>query len=124
MSRAARSIFAFGLYVLVLGLLLITFPNLVIEPFGFPAAREPWIRVLGVVVVVLGCYYIQAARQEVTAFFRWTIWGRATILGGFTALVLAGLAAPALIAFGTLDAAGALWTALALRAGSGTESGS
>jgi hypothetical protein len=116
MSRAARSILVFGVYVLVLGLLLIALPNLVIGPFGFAEAREPWIRVLGVVVVVLGSYYVQAAQQGVTAFFQWTVWGRGGILAGFTVLVLAGLAGPALIFFGVVDAAGAIWTALELRA--------
>lgn len=115
MNRAARSIFVFGIYIVVLGLLLATRPALVIGPFGFPVPQEPWIRVLGVVVFVLGCYYVQAARQDVTAFFRFTLWGRGAILAGFTLLVLAGLAAPALIVFGAIDVAGAAWTALALR---------
>lgn len=116
MSRAARSIFVFGIYIVVLGGLLATRPSLVVGPFGFPDPQEPWIRVLGVVVFVLGCYYVQAARQHVTAFFRWTVWGRSAILAGFTLLVIAGVAAPALIVFGAIDAAGAAWTALALRA--------
>jgi len=116
MSRAARSIFIFGVYIVVLGFLLSTLPNIIIGPFGLPEAREVWIRVLGVVAFVLGCYYVQAARQEVTAFFHWTIWGRGAILVGFTLLVVAGQAAPALILFGVVDAAGAAWTALELRA--------
>jgi hypothetical protein len=115
MSRAARSIFVFGVYIVVTGLLLSTFPDLLLGPLGFPLAHEPWIRVLGVVALVLGCYYVQAARQEVESFFRWTIWGRAIILVGFSLLVVAGEAAPALIVFGAIDAAGAAWTALELR---------
>ena len=116
MNRVARSIFLFGLYIAVLGLLLTTVPGLVIGPFGFEQPREPWIRVLGVVVFVLGCYYVQAARQDVTPFFGWTIWGRCLVLVGFTLLVAGGLVAPALIIFGVIDAAGAAWTALEIRA--------
>ena len=116
MTRVARTIFVFGLYIVALGILLIALPNLVIGPFGFPETREPWIRVLGVVAVVLGLYYIQAARQEVTAFFNWTIWGRCAVLAGFAGLVIAGVAAPPLILFGAIDAGGAAWTALELRA--------
>lgn len=115
MSRAARSIFVFGMYIVVLGFLLSTLPNVVLGPFGFPEAREVWVRVLGVVVFVLGGYYVQAARKDVTAFFEWTVWGRGVILVGFTLLVVAGQAAPALILFGVIDAAGAAWTALELR---------
>jgi hypothetical protein len=122
MSRAARSVLVFGAYIVGLGLLLATAPALVVGPFGFPEPQEPWIRVLGVVVFVLGCYYAQAARQEVTAFFRWTVWGRCVILAGFTLLVVAGQVAPALVLFGVVDAAGAAWTALELR-GSGAAKG-
>jgi hypothetical protein len=122
MSRAARSILIFGVYIVVVGVLLSTSPNALIGPLGFPDAQEPWIRVLGVVVIVLGCYYVQAARQEVTSFFQWTIWGRVAILAGFSLLVVAGQVAPALILFGVIDAAGAAWTALELRASRRTRS--
>ena len=115
MSRAARTIFIFGIYVVVLGVMLVVQPNLVIGPFGFPEAREPWIRVLGVVALTLGAYYVLAARQNVEAFFGWTVAGRFTILVGFSGLVLANLAPPALILFGLFDAAGAAWTWAALR---------
>ena len=120
MNRAALSILVFGVYIVVVGVMLSGVPNLLLGPLGFPEAREPWIRVLGVVAIVLGCYYVQAARQDVTSFFRWTIWGRAAILVGFSLLVLAGQVAPTLILFGAIDGAGAVWTALALRASSRT----
>jgi hypothetical protein len=116
MSRAARSILIFGVYIVVVGVLLSTAPHVLLGPLGFPDPQEPWIRVLGVVVIVLGSYYVQAARQEVTSFFRWTIRGRIGILAGFSLLVVAGQVAPALILFGVVDAAGAAWTALELRA--------
>lgn len=115
MSRAARTILIFGIYVVVLGVMLVIQPNLVIGPFGFSVAQEPWIRVLGVVTLTLGAYYVQAARQNVAAFFGWTVVGRFTILIGFSGLVLAGLAPRALILFGLFDAAGAAWTWAALR---------
>jgi hypothetical protein len=106
---------AFGAYLGIMGLLLSTVPNLVIGPFGFPKAQEPWIRVLGVVVAVLGFYYVQVARHELTSFMRWTVWARVAVLGGFLLLVLAGQAPPALILFGVVDAAAAAWTAFELR---------
>lgn len=114
MSRAARSVLAFGIYIGVMGLLLTTFPNLVIGPLGFPEAREPWIRVLGVVVAVVGFYYVQAARHELTNFLQWTVWARVAVLVGFVLLVVAGQAPPVLILFGLIDAAGAAWTAVEL----------
>jgi hypothetical protein len=115
-TRPARSIFVFGIYVSLLGMMLAVAPDVVITPFGFAHAQEPWIRVLGVVAMALGAYYIAAAREEATPFFRWTIWGRAFVFVGFTVLVMARVAAPPLILFGAVDAAGAVWTALELRA--------
>lgn len=117
MSRAARSVLAFGIYLGVVGPLLISLPNIVLGPLGFPEAREPWIRVLGVVAAVLGFYYVQVARHELTNFIQWTVWARAAVFVGFVLLVVAGQAPPSLILFGLTDAAGAAWTALALGTG-------
>lgn len=115
MSRVARSILAFGIYCVAVGALLVAGPNLFLRLVGLPPAPEVFIRVLGVVVLTLGLYYIAAARSEVTAFFRWTVWGRPFAFAAFLALVVLGLAPPVLILFGAIDLAGALWTARALR---------
>jgi hypothetical protein len=115
MNRVARSIFIFGIYLAVVGLLLMTIPGFVVGLFGFPQPQEPWVRVVGLVVFVLGYYYLQGARQDVMLFFRGTIWGRCLGLAGLILLVVGGQAAPALILFGVVDAAGAAWTALEIR---------
>lgn len=115
MTSAARSVFIFGCYLTINGLTLMFAPNVLLSLFGIPATDEPWIRVLGVVVLVLAYYYISAGRQEVVPFFRWTILGRALVLLLFVALVVADRAPVQLIAFGLIDAAGAVWTAFALR---------
>ena len=115
MSRAARSVAAFGVYCIVVGIILIANPNLLLAAVGLPPTREVYIRVLGVVVLVLGLYYLEAARAEAVAFFRWTTWGRPIAFAVFGALVLLGLAPRVLLLFGCVDAAGALWTARALR---------
>lgn len=76
-----------------------------------------WIRILGIVVFVLALYFVQASREGVTAFFRWTMWGRSIVVVAFVALVALGMAPRVLILFAAIDAAGALWTALTLRGG-------
>ncbi len=115
MSKAARSVLVFGIYLLANAPVLTFTPNTLLSLLRVPTTSEPWIRVLGIVVGVLGAYYVAAARQELTGFFRATVWGRLTVLLGLILLVTLGLAPPILIGFGLVDTAGALWTRAALR---------
>jgi hypothetical protein len=123
MTKAARSVFVFALYLFVLGGVLVVVPNALLELFRIPPTSEVWIRVVGMLVLILGLYYAGAARRELREFFAFTVWGRGTVLVFFAAFVLLGLAPPVLILFGAVDAAAACWTALALRSDSaGTSS--
>jgi hypothetical protein len=115
MSKAAKSILVFGIYAVVVGLTFLVIPNIALALLGGPTSDEVWIRVLGLIVAILGYYYIQAARHELTPFFRSTVQGRPLVLVGFIVFVLLGLAKPVLIIFGVIDLLGALWTGLALR---------
>jgi hypothetical protein len=116
MSRAALSIFVFGIYLLVLGLALMVAPAFLTGLFGLDAPQEVWIRVTGVVAGVLGFYYVFTARREANGFFWATVWGRPAVIVFFTAFVLLDLAEPVLILFGVVDLLGAGWTFAALRA--------
>lgn len=116
MSRAAISVFVFGCYILINAVILLTAPNLMLSTLGLEPTREPWLRLLGLMTLALSVYYIQAARDELTSFFRLTVWGRAIILIGTIVLASAGLVPLVIVMFGVIDAAGAMWTAFALRA--------
>lgn len=115
MTRAARSITYFGIYILLTGLVLLVAPNILLSTFGLGTTTEVWIRVLGCVVAALGAYYIAMGKAEATAFFRATIWGRTWIFLSFTGLVLIGMAKPPLVLFGAVDLLGAIWTWRALK---------
>jgi hypothetical protein len=117
MSGATTSIRAFGVYLVILGAALIVAPNAVLAPFGVPPTSEVWVRVVGVLAVALGFYYGQAARSELVPFYRATIVVRAFVFVSFGAFVLLGFAPPSLALFGSVDLAGAIWTAAALRKG-------
>ena len=118
MSYSARTVFVFGIYLVILGITLIVPPNLLLNAFGFPASNEVWIRVVGMLVLILAFYYTQAARKALTVFFQWTVYARASVFVFFFAFVVLGLAKAALILFGIIDLAGAIWTGLALRSSS------
>lgn len=116
MSRAAVSMFVFGIYLLVIGPTLIVAPVFLTGLFGLDAPQEVWIRVVGVIAGVLGFYYVFAARREAKDFFWATVWGRPVVILFFTAFVLLDFAEPVLILFGAVDLLGAGWTFAALRA--------
>lgn len=115
MRHSAKSVLIFGIYVLLLGIVLVVTPNVLLGVFGLPPTTEAWIRILGVVAGVLGYYYIQAARNGLVPFFRATVYGRTAVLIAFVVFVVLGLAKPTLILFGTVDFLGGVWTGLALR---------
>jgi hypothetical protein len=115
MSRAAKSLFVFGIYLCGLGLLLLLAPNLLLRLFGVPPTDEVWIRVCGMFVLCFSFYYVLAARAGLTGFIRWTVWGRAAVIVYFTAFVLFVSAPKPLLLFGLIDLLSAVWTWLALK---------
>ncbi len=117
MSKSGTSVFIFSLYLVVLGLVLVVVPNVLLRVFGFAATTEVWIRVVGVLVLCLAFYYVQAARRELVEFFRWTVIVRAFVFVCLALFAALKLAAPQLALFGCLDLAGSVWTALCLRSG-------
>ena len=115
MSRAARSILVFGIYLAVLGAGLFVSPDAMLALFRQPPAQEPWLRVLGLVSLVLGFYYVAAARADLTPFFRATLLGRGVGAVGFAAMVALGVLPAFVLLMAALDGIGALWTWSALR---------
>jgi hypothetical protein len=115
MSKSALSVFVFGLYLLVLGIVLLLVPNFLLGLFSLPSTTEVWIRVVGTLVLFLSFYYTQAARKEMTDFFKWTVYVRSSLILFFAVFVLLGFVKPQLILFGGVDLLGAIWTGYALR---------
>ena len=116
MSKAAFTIRAFGIYLMVLGLTLTLVPNLLLSTFGIPETSEVWIHVVGVLVFNIGVYYIYAARCEARAFFEASVYTRAVVMVAFAAFAALGWVSPLLILFGAVDFMGGIWTWLTLRA--------
>ena len=115
MSRTAKSVFIFGIYLAGLGVGMLTVPNMLLGIFGLPATNEVWVRVIATLTLFLAYYYIQAARHELTEFFRASIPTRASLILFFGAFVVLGFAPPQLLLFAPPDLLGAIWTALELR---------
>ena len=114
MSAAAKTIFYFAIYLAGLGLILLIVPNTLLSLFKIPATSEVWIRVVGMLVLILAFYYWNVVKSNLITFIRWSVPARAVVILFFTAFVLLKMAVPNLIMFGVVDLLAALWTRQAL----------
>ncbi len=115
MSKPAFSLWVFSLYMFALGAMLVVAPNILLTLFGVPETHEVWIRVVGMLVLIVGYLDFMASRHELQFFFAWTVPPRLCVPVFLATFVILGWAPPILILFGAIDAAGALWTAACLR---------
>ena len=115
MTPAALSVAVYGAYLLVNGIGLVFSPAMPLALLSLPAANEPWARLFGLVAGEIGFYFIFAARSELAAFFRATVYGRAGAVAVFVGLVLFGIGPMQLLLFAAVDFLAAAWTQLALR---------
>lgn len=114
MSRAARTVQIWGLYGLAIGLFSAVFPNALAALLRFPSTDEPWLRLVGILAIAIGIYYLGGARAEAKTFFQATVAGRFVVAVGVTVIAVAwgywmalGIAAA--------EVASAMWTWAALR---------
>jgi hypothetical protein len=115
MNKSSKSLLAFGVYLIGMGTGLVVIPNTVLGLLSLPLTNEIWIRVLGVVTLVLAFYYIQASRANLRLFAGWTVPARVAVFLFFTGFVLMGWVGPSMIVVGSVDLLGAAWTGWALR---------
>jgi hypothetical protein len=115
MSKVARSVSVYAIYVFALGATLMLIPNVPLPVFGLPQATEVWIRVAGMSVIFLSIFYFIAARNEVREFFVASVAIRFAVPVIFGAFVLAGFAPWNLILLTPLDVIFAIWTLVELR---------
>ncbi len=115
MSAAAKSVLVFGIYMLVQGATLLVVPNLLLSLSGLPETNEVWARLVGWCLCALGFYYVQAARQELIPFFRWTVIVRVGYFVVTLALCLTTGAPWMLLGFAAVETCFGIWTGLLLR---------
>jgi hypothetical protein len=109
--------FWFGFWVLACGIVLMFFPGLMLRVAGITASNDVILRIQGMVLIFLAIYYFVAGRRpEFRPLYRVTVYTRASALPLTAAMVLLLRANPLIILFTVVDALGALWTVLALRA--------
>lgn len=115
MNPACRTIFLFGFYPLFAGLSMILAPALPLQLLGWPIEGLDWIRMLGVVTMIVGYYYLRLGSSDVLAFCRFSAQARLLIPLAFVAMVFAFDMNPLYVALTAVDFLGGLWTWQALR---------
>ena len=116
-AAAARSLHAFGCYLVLAGLPFLAMPALALALLGLPPPAEPWVRLVGVLALALGTGDIVAARSGDGPYARWSVWRRLGAAAAMAALVALGLAPAPVLLLAAVDAAAAGWTAWTLRRG-------
>ena len=114
MSNAAISIFAFSIYEIVIGIGFLFIPNVLLPLFKLPQTYEPWIRVVGVMALLIGFYHVNIAQMEISSFYWVTIYGRLGFAAFVAMFVVLKKFPPVLLLFGVLDLIAAAWTYLAM----------
>jgi len=69
MSRAAKSIFTWGILMVLLGTCYLIAPNTFLPIFGLPPTTEVWIRAFALLLALLGGYYLTCAWNNDITFF-------------------------------------------------------
>ncbi len=114
MSKAAFTIRIWAIYALLVGAALAVVPNFVLSTLGMTETEEPWIRLLGLVVIVLALYYNDGVRNEARHLFVASVLGRLFFAAALIILIITGEPWQ-LVLFASVEVAGAIWTLMALR---------
>lgn len=112
MSRAALSVFIFGIYLIFMGITFLFFPELMFTILAEPNPPDVASRVLGMIFLLLAYYYIRATLDEegMKKFFMWTVHTRASVIIFLIIFAALELTSPLIILFGVIDFAFAAWT--------------
>jgi hypothetical protein len=108
-------LFAFGVYVVVVGIAFVVAPEMLMSLLRLPPATTGWARVVGLLALVIGTYDIIGARAECLPYIRASVYVRCCFAAGTAALVVFGQMPATVLLLGFTDLAAAMWTALALR---------
>jgi uncharacterized membrane protein HdeD (DUF308 family) len=110
MTKAAKTVWVFGIYLIMEGLFLILAPSWVLEAIGIPDPESVWRIVIGFVVAILGYYYVRNASENLTPFFGFTVQVRVVQLFFFLWLYFFERATLTLVGFSIIEMLAGVWT--------------
>lgn len=110
MQKPAKTVWLFGIYLLIEGLFLMLAPSSLLSSIGIPDPESVWRIVIGFVVAVLGYYYIRNAKENLVPFFGFTVQVRIIQFVFFIWLYVFERGTLALVAFSFIEFAAGMWT--------------
>ena len=115
MKNSSKSVLIFGIYALLMGLVLLLIPNRALPLLGIEKPTDHWIHLLGFVLCCSSYYYIRAALSGNIEFIKLTVHTRFAAPVVVAGLILSDSADLSILSFGIIDGLGGLWTVIALR---------
>jgi hypothetical protein len=115
MSKSAKSVLVYGIYLAINGLMLLFIPNVLTSSLGIEPTNEVWIRLSGILLMAIAVYYILGAKYEIIVILKATAFIRVSIILFFTAFVLLDLVSPNIIIISVIDFLGGFWTFVMLK---------
>jgi len=115
MNRVSKSILIFGIYSLIMGIVLLIFPHHILPLFNLPVIGEPWLNLLGFVLMCSSYYYIRSSFSGNIQFAVYTIHTRFAAPLVVAYLILSDKADWHFLSFGLIDGIGGLWTLYELK---------
>ncbi len=115
MSQSAKSVFIYGIYLSLVGLLLVLVPNVLLNLFGIEPTRDVWIRLEGILLMATAVYYFIAAKYELVVILKATAFIRFSVIVFFSAFVLLELVSSSILIIAVVDFLGGAWTVLSVK---------
>ena len=116
MSKTAFSVYLYGLYlVLSAGLPLMIAPEVALGVLKVTVLDPTWVRMFGVVTLILGGIYILSVHSELEAFYGWSVPARYLTAGFAIAMIVLGKIAPGYLLAVAIDVISASLTWVAIR---------
>lgn len=116
MTKSAKSLYYFGFYVLLTGIIICLIPDKFMSLLKLPEITNAWARVIGLLVIIIGSYDILNGRNNVKPLIKASIYLRILFFLGILVLYISGQMPTEILPLGIIDVLGAIWTALSLKA--------
>jgi len=116
MTKSGKSVFYFGIYVILMGVLVCLVPAELISILKLPEIPTAWAIFMGLLVIVIGCYDIIGGRNNLKPLIKGSIYLRLFFFTGVLVLFISGQMPKEIILLGVIDLVGAVWTIFSLKA--------